>query len=90
VVQVLAERGLRTDGERPELLTDDGVREADLVITMGCGETCPVIPGKTYQDWQLDDPQGKDIDSVRRIVDEIDAHVRTLLAGLGLACSPLG
>ena len=58
VVQVLHERGLSTHGERPKLLTDDGVQAADLVITMGCGETCPVFPGKRYEDWTLDDPKG--------------------------------
>ena len=57
VVQVLQERGLSVEGEAPELLTYDGVQEADIVITMGCGETCPVFPGKTYEDWQLDDPK---------------------------------
>ena len=84
VVQVLHERGFRTDGETPKLLTDDGVRAADLVITMGCGETCPVFPGKRYEDWTLDDPKGQQLPTVRRIVDEIDARVRTLLAELGL------
>jgi len=82
VVQVLAERGLSTDGERPKLLTFEGVQEADLVITMGCGETCPVFPGKRYEDWELDDPKGQDLDTVRRIVDEIDLRVRTLLTEL--------
>jgi len=80
VVQVLHERGLSTDGEAPKLLTYDGVQEADVVITMGCGETCPVFPGKIYDDWELDDPQGQDIESVRRIVDEADARVQDLLA----------
>lgn len=79
VVQVLRERGLRTEGEAPKLLTYDGVQEADLVITMGCGETCPVFAGKTYEDWQLDDPKGQDIATVRRIVDLIDERVQDLL-----------
>jgi arsenate reductase len=82
VVQVLHERGLSTEGEAPKLLTSAGVQEADVVVTMGCGETCPVFPGKTYQDWPLDDPKGQDLDTVRRIVDEVDDRVRRLLQEL--------
>jgi arsenate reductase len=82
VVQVLEERGLSTAGEAPKLLTYEGVQEADVVVTMGCGETCPVFPGKTYEDWQLDDPKGQDVDTVRRIVSEVDERVRALLDGL--------
>ena len=88
VVQVLQERGLSTEGEHPKLLTWDGVQEADIVITMGCGEACPVFPGKRYEDWQLDDPKGRDLGTVRRIVDEIDSRVQALLAELGVAASP--
>jgi len=77
---VLQERGLSTQGEAPTLLTYDGVQEADVVVTMGCGETCPVFPGKTYEDWALDDPKGQDLDTVRRIVDQVDERVRDLLA----------
>ena len=84
VVQVLEARGLSTQGEKPKLLTAEGVQEADLVITMGCGETCPVFPGKRYEDWELDDPKGQDLPTVERIVDEIDERVRGLLVGLGL------
>jgi arsenate reductase len=84
VVQVLQERGLPTEGEHPKLLTADGVAEADVVVTMGCGETCPIFPGKRYEDWELDDPKGQDLDTVRRIVDEIDVHVRKLLGELGV------
>lgn len=80
VVQVLHERGLSTEGEAPELLTSDGVQEADWVITMGCGETCPVFPGKTYEDWPLDDPRGQDVETVRRIVDQVEKRVLDLLA----------
>lgn len=83
VVQVLHERGLSTEGERPKPLTAEGVREADVVVTMGCGETCPIFPGKRYEDWALDDPKGQDIDTVRRIVDEVEAHVLKLLGELG-------
>jgi len=74
VVQVLHERGLRTDGEAPRLLTYEGVQEADVVVTMGCG--------KTYEDWPLDDPKGQDTDAVRRIVDEVDRRVQQLLRQL--------
>lgn len=84
VVQVLRERGLSTDSERPKLLTADGVAEADVVVTMGCGETCPIFPGKRYEDWELDDPKGQDLDTVRRIVDEVEARVRKLLDDLGV------
>ena len=79
VVQVLEARGLSVEGEAPKLLTYDGVREADVVITMGCGETCPVFPGKTYEDWQLDDPKGQGLAIVHRIVAEIDERVQDLL-----------
>ena len=79
VVQVLTERGLSVEGEAPKLLTYDGVQEADIVVTMGCGETCPLFPGTTYEDWTLDDPKGQDLDTVRRIVDEVDVRVQNLL-----------
>lgn len=84
VVAVLLERGLSTAGEAPTQLTFDGVQEADIVITMGCGETCPVFPGTRYEDWELEDPKGKDLDTVRRIVSEIDDRIRILLADLGV------
>lgn len=82
VAEVLAERGLSTEGHVPSLLTNDGVQEADVVITMGCGETCPVFPGKTYEDWQVDDPKGQPLEVVRRIVDDVDGRVRDLLRRL--------
>jgi arsenate reductase len=85
VVEVLRERGLSTEGEHPKLLTVDGVREADVVITMGCGEACPAPgPGKRLEDWALEDPKGKDVETVRRIVDDVDARVRALLEQLGV------
>jgi arsenate reductase len=84
VVAVLRERGLSTAGETPTQLTFDGVQEADIVITMGCGETCPVFPGTRYEDWELEDPKGKDLDTVRRIVSEIDDRIRVLLLDLGV------
>ena len=84
VVQVLHERGLSTAGEQPTLLTPAAVEASDVVITMGCGETCPVFPGTRYEDWPLDDPKGQDLETVRQIVDEVDARVRALLATLGV------
>jgi arsenate reductase len=88
VVAVLHERGLSTEGEAPKLLTYDGVVEADIVVTMGCGEACPAVPGKRIVDWPLDDPKGQDVRTVRRIVDQIDARVRALLTELGVAAEP--
>ena len=84
VAAVLAERGLSTDAETPTLLNHDLVEACDVVITMGCGETCPVFPGKRYEDWQVADPQGQDLETVRGIVDDIDRRVRTLIDSLGI------
>jgi protein-tyrosine-phosphatase len=66
----------------PKPLTDEVVRAADVVITMGCGDACPIYPGKKYEDWELDDPAGRDVDAVRRIRDEIDARVHHLIGEL--------
>jgi arsenate reductase (thioredoxin) len=82
VVQAMAELGLDMSDERPKPLTDDLVRPADVVITMGCGDACPVYPGKRYEDWVLDDPAGQDLVTVRRIRDEIEARVRALTGEL--------
>ena len=82
VAHVLAERGLPVTDHTPTKLDSGLVQGADVVITMGCGETCPVFPGKRYEDWAIDDPAGQDADTVRRIVDDIDARVRALLADL--------
>ncbi len=82
VVEALAELGIDAGQEIPKKLADEHVRAADVVITMGCGDACPVFPGKRYEDWTLEDPAGKDIDTVRRIRDEIDTRVRALLAEL--------
>jgi protein-tyrosine-phosphatase len=79
VVTVMDELGVDMAGELPKPLTDDAVREADVVITMGCGEACPTFPGKRYEDWSIEDPAGQDIETVRRIRDEIDARVRVLV-----------
>jgi arsenate reductase (thioredoxin) len=82
VKQVLAERGLTTDAESPKFLDYALVEAADVVVTMGCGETCPVFPGKRYEDWVVDDPAGQDIEVVRRVVDDIDGRVTRLLASI--------
>jgi protein-tyrosine-phosphatase len=82
VVAAMAEVGVDLAREFPKPLTDDAVRAADAVITMGCGDACPIYPGKRYEDWELEDPAGKDIDTVRRIRDEIAQRVRALLADL--------
>lgn len=82
VAQVLAERGLDVSKEFPKPLTDDAVRAADVVITMGCGDACPVFLGKRYLDWELPDPAGKSVDEVRPIVDDIERRVRDLLSEL--------
>ena len=82
VAEVLAERGFPVEDHVPTLLTYDGVQQADVVVTMGCGETCPVFPGKRYEDWQVDDPKDQPLGEVRRIVADIDQRVRDLAASL--------
>jgi arsenate reductase len=82
VVEVMAELGLDVSKEFPKRLTTDAVEAADVVVTMGCGDTCPVFPGKRYVDWQLDDPAGKTADQIRPIRDDIDQRVRGLLEEL--------
>ncbi|KAB2390289.1 arsenate reductase ArsC [Actinomadura montaniterrae] len=79
---VMAERGLDLSKAFPKPLTGEAVRAADVVITMGCGDVCPVFPGKRYLDWRLPDPAGRPVEDVRPIRDEIDARVRALLAEL--------
>ncbi len=81
-VAAMAEEGVDIAGNQPTLLTDTAVREADVVVTMGCGDACPYHPGKRYEDWVLDDPAGQDIDAVRAIRDAIRARVISLLAEL--------
>jgi arsenate reductase len=81
-VEAMAERGIDISKKLPKPLTDDGVRAADVVITMGCGDACPIYPGKRYEDWDLEDPAGKDLDTVRRIRDEIEARVQRLVGEL--------
>ena len=79
VIKAMAEIGIDLSRERPKPLTDDSVRAADVVITMGCGDACPLYPGKRYEDWELEDPDGKDLDTVRRIRDDIEGRVRSLV-----------
>jgi len=81
-VQAMAEEGIDIAGGTPKLLTVDAVRESDVVITMGCGDACPIFPGKRYEDWQLDDPAGQDAGTVRRIRDDIRGRVETLISAL--------
>ena len=81
-VQAMAEAGIDIAAEKPKILTDQAVRESDVVITMGCGDTCPFYPGKRYEDWVLDDPAGKGVEAVRPIRDEIRRRVEALLADL--------
>ncbi|MDA4894540.1 MULTISPECIES: arsenate reductase ArsC [unclassified Microbacterium] len=78
-IQAMAEEGIDITANAPKLLTVDAVRQADVVITMGCGDACPVFPGKRYEDWELDDPAGQNIDAVRSIRDEIRARVSVLV-----------
>lgn len=78
VVQAMSEVGLDISREFPKPLTGAAVRAADVVITMGCGDACPIFPGKRYLDWELEDPAGKDLATVRRIRDEIDRRVERL------------
>lgn len=82
VVTVLTEAGIDLTGEFPKPLTDDVVRAADAVVTMGCGDAYPLYPGKRYLDWQLTDPEGLDLDGIRAVRDEIQAHVEQLLTEL--------
>ncbi len=83
-VAAMAEVGIDISSEFPKPWTDEVVRAADVVVTMGCGDACPVFPGKRYEDWTLTDPNGLDVDSVRPIRDEIKSRVETLLAQLGV------
>ena len=81
-IEAMEELGIDISRELPKPLTDDAVQVADVVITMGCGDACPFYPGKRYEDWELEDPAGKDLETVRGIRDQIEARVRTLVAEL--------
>jgi len=80
VAEVLAGPGLSVADHVPKLLDPELVRQSDVVVTMGCGETCPIFPGKRYEDWPVDDPAGQDVATVRRIVGDLDQRVRRLLS----------
>jgi protein-tyrosine-phosphatase len=82
VVEAMGEVGVDISAEYPKPLTEEAVERSDVVITMGCGDACPVFPGKRYLDWELDDPSGRSLEEVRPIRDEIDRRVRALLAEL--------
>ena len=80
VVAAMLEEGVDISAEIPKVLTTDAVKESDVVITMGCGDVCPVFPGKRYEDWVLEDPAGKDLDAVRPVRDEIRRRIEALIA----------
>lgn len=81
-VEAMAEEGIDMSAEIPKVLTSDAVWEADVVITMGCGDSCPIFPGKRYEDWELEDPAGHGLDAVRPIRDEIKSRIQALIAEL--------
>jgi protein-tyrosine-phosphatase len=81
-VEAMAEEGIDMSAEMPKILTNDAVLASDVVITMGCGDTCPVYPGKRYEDWVLEDPAGKGVESVRPIRDEIRRRIEALIDDL--------
>ncbi|NMM24823.1 MAG: arsenate reductase ArsC [Phycicoccus sp.] len=89
-VDAMLELGIDIRTERPKVLTTQAVQASDVVITMGCGDACPIFPGKRYEDWELEDPAGQGIESVRPIRDEIRARVLTLLHELGVEPVELG
>ncbi len=84
-VEAMAEEGIDMSAEIPKVLTDEAVRASDVVITMGCGDTCPIYPGKRYEDWKLDDPAGQGVDAVRPIRDEIRKRIEGLIAEIAPA-----
>ncbi len=84
-IAVMAEEGIDITGNAPKILTTDAVRESDVVITMGCGDTCPIFPGKRYEDWELTDPAGQPIEVVREVRDDIKARIEALLAEIAPA-----
>jgi protein-tyrosine-phosphatase len=86
-VEAMAEEGIDITAETPKILTTEAVKESDVVITMGCGDTCPIFPGKRYEDWELEDPAGKGVESVRPIRDEIKRRILTLLEELDVSAN---
>ena len=83
-VEAMAEEGIDLTAETPKVLTTEAVEQSDVVVTMGCGDSCPILPGKRYEDWELDDPAGKDVESVRPIRNDIRRRVVVLLESLGV------
>ncbi len=81
-VQAMAEEGIDISGQQPKIMTTDAVHASDVVITMGCGDSCPIFPGKRYEDWVVDDPAGQTLDTVRRIRDDIRSRIETLILEL--------
>ena len=81
-VEAMNELGIDMSAETPKILTTEAVKDSDVVITMGCGDTCPIFPGKRYEDWKLDDPAGQSVDAVRPIRDDIRTRIETLIAEL--------
>jgi arsenate reductase (thioredoxin) len=86
-IEAMAEEGIDIAGNAPKILTVDAVKESDVVITMGCGDACPIFPGKRYEDWELEDPAGKDIETVRRVRDDIRGRVEALIAEIAPAAA---
>ncbi|WP_022892297.1 arsenate reductase ArsC [Agromyces subbeticus] len=86
-IEAMAEEGIDIAGATPKILTVDAVRESDVVITMGCGDACPIFPGKRYEDWELEDPAGKSIETVRRVRDDIRGRVEALIAEIAPAAA---
>ncbi len=84
-IAAMAEEGIDISANQPKILTVDAVKTSDAVITMGCGDACPIFPGKRYEDWELDDPAGQNLDAVRRIRDHIKDRVRELIVSLNPA-----
>jgi arsenate reductase len=82
VVEAMEELGVDMEEQCPKPLTDEVVRAADVVITMGCGDACPIYPGKRYEDWVVDDPAGEDLENIRRIRDDLDTRVQKLITEL--------
>ena len=87
-VAAMAEKGIDISGEQPKRWVDETIRGADVVVTMGCGDTCPFYPGKRYIDWELDDPAGKPLESVRPVRDEVERRTRSLITELGVEVLP--
>jgi arsenate reductase (thioredoxin) len=84
-IEAMREVGIDIEGELPKRWSDDVIRAADVIVTMGCGDSCPIFPGKRYEDWDVEDPAGRDVEHVRPIRDDIGSRVKALLTQLGVA-----